>query len=279
MTSITTGINTNLSNTIDATTIMGSDAIEYNDPLFSNGSAVRAYGPGQTIIDTGYFPPGVLTGAISLQIYNNSNVAHNTDDVFHVYIYRLDEKTGTETLESQSPYWSNPHSFSYMSDKSLEVGRVLSGFYNPRYSYRVVVTTSHSIDDDDYVDIDYIQFALQPTLSMSGNWVSHTTSVWQDYDYENDIVQLPGIETQYIEITGDGANFKTKTVTLKNYWDADIIQVSGFGPDFIPYVAESLGRYDNTCVVGVAHKDVETTFTGTQGINVMVTGRVIVPTY
>jgi hypothetical protein len=147
----TTGVTTNPYRMIQATEKMGSGADVVNNNNATFGLVASVNGPGQIIMDTGYFPFNEFIGAHHLDIRWFSNLASGNGLTVQ---YWKKDINGIETMcQSVDVPWYGNISPTFGNSAS-------GGWFNQNYQYRFLILSHSSVSATSYVAIDFLKITV-----------------------------------------------------------------------------------------------------------------------
>ena len=147
----TTGVTTNPYRMIQATEKIGSGADVVNNTNATFGLVASVNGPGQIIVDTGYFPFNEFIGAHHLDIRWFSNLASGNGLTVQ---YWKKDINGIETMcQSVDVPWYGNISPTFGNSAS-------GGWFNQNYQYRFLILSHSSVSATSYVAIDFLKITV-----------------------------------------------------------------------------------------------------------------------
>jgi hypothetical protein len=153
----TTGLTTNPYRMIQATEKIGNAADVVNNPNATFGLVASVNGPGQVIMDTGYFPFNEFIGAHHLDIRWFSNLASGNG--LTVQYWKIDNN-GVETMcQSVDVPW-------YGNISPTFGNSAFGGWFNQNYQYRFVVLSHSSVPATSYVAVDFLKLTAEDPWSV-----------------------------------------------------------------------------------------------------------------
>jgi hypothetical protein len=186
---VSEGLLRNIDGVLDAVNFPGEGATTQPNPNARNGDAIRAYGSDKTLFDTKYMAFSEFNGPHSIYARAFSNITDGTPAITTEVWMR--DKDGVENMVSRIDDWVAV----LAENGGLGIGR---GFFHENYQHRIVIKTSPTLSDSEYIDLDYVR--LMPT----DLW-SVSTPIFK-YNPSYNVPAMLNVRLAEIEITGDGSS-------------------------------------------------------------------------
>ena len=201
------GLLKNMGGLIDATTYKGEDSfVNPNVPEARGGDTVKAIGPDKNLFDTKYLYFNEFIGVYQLYIRAFSNLSDGANAI--VTEHWKKDAEGNEILISSEDTWVD----TLARIGGLGIGR---GYFHENNQHRIIIKTSKSLSETDYIELDYVKLMPIDLWSVS--------SPLYKYNQSYDVPALMQVRKVELTITGDGSS-DTYTVTYNlpfetvSYW-------------------------------------------------------------